>query len=349
MQALVYHHSVPRYLMCMLLAKLRRKSFFPSVAPLNLRDVEFSLPDEDWAKGWVTLRVKMCGICGSDLSLLRGAESMLLEPYGSFPATIGHEIIAEVAEAPDGSGFQPGERVVVEPVLSCAVRGCEPCAHCKRGDYNICENFLTGPIAPGPVLGYNASVGGGMAEYMFAHPERLHKVPDSVPDEVAVLADSLASALQPVLDNFPGDDDTVVVLGAGIIGQHLIRCLRALGFGGKLIAVARHGFQQELAKAGGADHIVASASRKSLAQALGAKYLKTSLGGGNMEGGADLFYDCAGGSRTLQEGLLALRGKGRYVMVGTANAINKVDVSSLWFRQLTMTGTMCYSHGTVRG
>lgn len=349
MKALVYHHSVVRYLACMLLSRLRRRSFFPSVAPLRLRDVDFKLPDADWAKGWVTLKTRMCGICGSDLSLLRGAESLLLEPYSSFPAILGHEVLAEVVDAPEGSELQAGDRVVVEPVLSCVVRGLPLCPQCERGDYNLCENFLTGPVGAGPVMGYNSDVGGGMAEFLFAHPERIFRIPDHVADEDAVLVDTVASALQPVLDNFPEPGDTVVVLGAGIIGQHVIRCLRALGFDGRLLVIARHDFQQELAKAGGASEILSSMNRKALAKALGATFHATSLGGGNVEGGADVFFDCAGGSRTLQEGILALRGKGRYVMVGTASSINKVDLSSLWFRQLTMTGTMCYGHGMLGG
>ena len=79
-----------------------------------------------------------------------------------------------------------------------------------------------------------------MAELMAAPPENLFKLPPELPDETAVLADSLASALQPVLDNFPPDAATVVIYGAGIIGQHVLRGLRTLGCGARLVMVARH-------------------------------------------------------------------------------------------------------------
>ncbi len=345
MKALVYRRSVPRYLLGKALTRLKPHRFFHKVAPLRLEEMPLSPPSPDW----IVLRNRFCGICGSDLRLLQGAESFLLEPYASFPAVLGHEILAEVVSGGRGSEWKPGDRVVVEPVLSCEVRGLPPCRYCAEGLYNLCENFTSGKLAPGTVLGYTQGAGGGMAEYTAAHPRQLIRVPDSIPDETAVLADSLASALQPALDHFPEDNHTVVVYGAGILGQHLIRILRTLGFPAKLIAVARHAFQAELARAGGADMVLRSPTRAELGDAVGARLIATTLGGGNLEGGADIFFDCVGSSRSLQEGLLALRGRGSYVMVGTAGRIGSVDLSSLWFRELRMAGSVCYAFGTFKG
>ena len=77
--------------------------------------------------------------------------------------------------------------------------------------------------------------------------------------------------------------------------------------------------------------------------------MPTTLGGGNLEGGADLFFDCVGSKSSLQEGLLTLRGRGTYVMVGTAGALGPVDFSSLWFRELKLTGSAMYAHGVCQG
>ena len=213
-------------------------------------------------------------------------------------------------EAPPGSEWRAGDRVVVEPVLPCEVRGVPPCRYCAQGQYNLCENFLAGELAPGVILGFTRGVGGGMAELMAAHPSRLVRVPENVPDEVAVLTDSLASALQPTLDNFPADRHTVVVYGAGIIGQQVIRLLRALGSAARVVVVARYRFQEELALEGGADVIMSNPSRTLLGEAVGARLVPTTLGGGNLEGGADFFFDCVGSKTSLQEGLLTLRGPG---------------------------------------
>jgi threonine dehydrogenase-like Zn-dependent dehydrogenase len=86
-----------------------------------------------------------------------------------------------------------------------------------------------------------------------------------------------------------------------------------------------------------------------LGAAVGARFVPTTLGGGNLEGGADLFFDCVGSQNSLQEGLLTLKGRGTYVMVGTAGAIGPVDFSSLWFRELKLTGTAMYAHGVCEG
>ena len=345
MKALVYSRSVVRYLLAKGLNRFWPRTFFARVAPLKFQEIDFRPP----GPAWVVLRPRLCGICGSDLRLLKGAESFLLEPYASLPAVLGHEVVGEVVEAPPGSEWRAGDRVVVEPILPCAVRGVPPCRYCAAGAYNLCENFLEGDLAPGVILGFTRGVGGGMAEMMAAHPSRLVRVPDNVPDEVAVLTDSLASALQPVLNNFPADDDTVIIYGAGIIGQHLLRLLRALGSTARVVMVARYRFQEELALEGGADVIMSNPSRALLGEAVGARLVPTTLGGGNLEGGADLFFDCVGSQRSLQEGLLSLRGRGTYVMVGTAGALGPVDFSSLWFRELKLTGSAMYAHGVCQG
>lgn len=345
-QALVYYRSVPRYLLAAGLNRLWPRRFFPGVSPLRLSQVNLAPPGPDW----LLLKSRLCGICGSDLRLLKGVESLLLEPYASFPAVLGHEVVAEVLEAPPGSDWRPGERVVVEPVLPCEVRGiAPPCRFCARGQYNLCENFTQGSLSPGTILGFHKEAGGGMAEFLAAHPSRLFRLPDALPDEVAVLTDSLASALQAVLDHFPQDDDTVVIYGAGIIGQHLVRLLRTLGSKARLVMVARYPFQEDLAQAGGADLVLRSPDRNALGRAVGARLLPTTLGGGNLEGGADLCFDCVGNSRSLQEGLLTLRGGAAYVLVGTAGEVGPVDLSSLWLREIRMSGSAMYAYGTWQG
>lgn len=334
MQALLYRRSVWRYLACAAAARLAPRRFFPSLAPLSLETVPFDPP-----KGWLALVPRLCGICGSDLGLLRGAESPLLEPYASLPFILGHEMVATLAQDAPQLGLAAGARVVVEPGLPCETRNLPPCRSCREGRYNRCERFLDGDLPPGSFLGFTSRAGGAMATRTAAHPSRILPVPDGLGDEDAVLTDSLASALQPVLDHYPADGATVLVIGAGIVGQHVVRCLKALGGDFRVLVAARHGKQAELARAGGADEIVAARTRRELAEALGARYLPTTLGGGNIEGGADVVFDCVGGSRTFADALVALAAGGRYVMVGAGASLTGVDVSSLWFRELTVAGS----------
>jgi threonine dehydrogenase-like Zn-dependent dehydrogenase len=184
---------------------------------------------------------------------------------------------------------------------------------------------------------------------MAAPPANLFRLPPHLPDETAVLVDSLASALQPVLDNFPPDAATVVIYGAGIIGQQLLRGLRGLGCGARLVVVARYPFQERLAVAGGADLVLLKPDRRHLGEALGCKFLPTTLGGGNLEGGADFFFDCAGGRQAFQTGLVVLRSRGLYVLMASTGSVKHLDVSSLWFRELRLTGSAMYAYGPFQG
>lgn len=342
--ALVYRRSVPRYLLARLLGRLWPRRFFPRLAPLRPAGFEPRRPP-----GWVRLRTRLCGICGSDLRLLRGEESFLMEPYASFPFVPGHEIVAEVLDAPPDSRWKAGERVVVEPVLCCEVRGLAPCRACARGEYNLCEHFTRGALPPGVSLGYTAGPGGGMAEEFCAHPRQLVRVPKALDDRQAVLTDSLACALQAVLANFPAAGQAVVIYGAGVLGQHILRILRALGSKVRLAVVARHEFQKAAASAGGADEVLLSPSRQTLAKSLGGHFLPTTLGGGQVEGGADLFFDCVGSSHSLQEGLVLLRGRGRLVLVATSGRLGPVDFSPVWFRELRITGSSLCAMSEFRG
>jgi erythritol/L-threitol dehydrogenase len=344
MQALVYYRSVWRYLATKAANRIWPHHFFHWLAPLVLRQVPLVPPE-----GWVILRNRLCGLCGSDLNLLRSSESYLLEPYASFPAILGHEIVAQVEWAPPGTPWQQGDRVVVEPILCCQVRDLPPCRFCAQGNYNLCEAFTQGELAPGAILGLNCDAGGGLAEFMAAHPDRLLRLPESLPDEEAVLTDSLASALHPIMAHLPSDDALVVVYGAGIIGQHAIRLLRHLNCKARIIAVVRHQFQEVLARAGGADVVLRQPSRRELGEAVQARWLPTTLGGGNFEGGADYFFDCAGGSRALQEGLVLLRSHGTYIMMATTGSVKNLDLSSVWFRELRLTGSAMYAHGQLQG
>lgn len=345
MLALEYYYSIPRYLLTKAYSAFFPRRFSSRLAPLRLREIPFTKPHPDW----VVLRPRLCGICGSDLNLLRGQESYLLEPYASFPCILGHEVVAEVVEAPADSGFAPGERVAVEPLLACQARRMAPCRFCAQGLYNLCEQFTAGELPPGVIMGFTHQAGGGLAELMAAPVPNLFRLPPDLPDEVAVLTDSLASALQPVLDHFPADTATVVIYGSGIIGQQLLRGLKALGSEAHSVVVARYPFQARLAEAGGADQVLLNPNRRELGEALGCRFLPTTLGGGNLEGGADYFFDCVGSQDSLQSGLLALKARGTYVLVGTAGSVKQVDFSSLWFRELRLSGSAMYAYGLFRG
>ncbi|MBI4239205.1 MAG: alcohol dehydrogenase catalytic domain-containing protein [Deltaproteobacteria bacterium] len=348
MRALEYRLSIPRYLMSRACARIWPHRFVRLVSSLRLRDVaEPTLPGPEW----VRIRVERCGICGSDLNALRGEESYSMEPYASFPAVMGHEIIGRVVEC--GSSVRDvaeQTRVAVENVLPCAARGITPpCPACAAGDYAVCENFTQGNLPPGVITGFTRGLGGGWGETVVAHRSQLFPVPESIPLDQAVLIDSIASALQPVADHFPAAHETVLVIGAGIIGLHVVQCLRFAGFTGSLLVVARHDFQAAWAERLGATHVLRRDLIPAIANLTGARLYRPTLGLPVLDGGVDRVFDCVGASGTIDMALRVLRKRGSLIVVGTASQLNRVDASPLWFKEIRMTGSAMFAHSTVRG
>src|SRR5437667_65906 len=125
------------------------------------------------------LRVRRVGICGTDLHIFQGHLDHRVPKGG----VIGHETFAEVAEAPAASGFKAGDRVVVDPVVSCGT-----CRACRMGGYYLCQKLK--------VLGVDAP--GGMQEYWPVPVERLLHIPDTLSDDQAAVIEPLAVATHDV-------------------------------------------------------------------------------------------------------------------------------------------------------
>ncbi|HEU5207779.1 MAG TPA: alcohol dehydrogenase catalytic domain-containing protein [Longimicrobiales bacterium] len=305
-----------------------------------------ALPGNDWVRVQTTLS----GICGSDLSAVTAHDSFTLEPFGAYPFVFGHENVGRVAEVgPGADGWQPGDRVIVNPMLSCLQRGLEPCAACARGEYGLCRRTNEGVVGRGPMIGYNPRTGGGWSGGFVAHSSQLHRA-DGLSDEVAVLADPFVSALRPVLLHPPADDDVVLVIGAGSIGLLTIVALRAAGFEGTIAALGRYGFQFEKAEAAGADVLLRN--REELYQWAGglpgAVAYKPTLAGRFVEGGPSIVYDTVGSETTIGDGVALTREGGKLILVGGA-AKTSVDWTRVWYRQITLAGIFAYGLAPFEG
>lgn len=326
MKALVYYPSIPRYLAARALGRR-----YPTRAlPLRLAD----LPEPAPPPGWVRARVRLAGVCGSDLALLFGKNSPRLSPFFSFPAVLGHEILAEVE----------GERVAVNPLLTCAERGLEPCPACARGEEGLCANVAEGDLAPG-MLGYHRQLPGGWGSWIVARPKRLFPVPAEVPDERAVLTEPLAVVLRGLRRAFERDRGyafpaTVLVIGAGTLGLLAVRLLRELGFTGELHVAARHPLQAELARALGASRVHPSAT--AAGEQLGARRYRPLLGRPVYRGGFDAVVEAAGSATSLDEAAWLAREGGTVLLLGAAGEVRH-DFSPHWFSELAWVGSYTYS------
>ena len=128
------------------------------------------LPDPTYlGPDWVITKPRMTGICGSDSKQVfmdwgevRSPDNPM-KAFFSLPQVLGHEVVAEVtALGPEAEGLDVGDRVVLNPWLSCGPRGISPiCAACANGDYSLCANFAVGPIAPGIHTGTSRDASGG--------------------------------------------------------------------------------------------------------------------------------------------------------------------------------------------
>ncbi|WP_018112063.1 zinc-dependent alcohol dehydrogenase [Thermus igniterrae] len=317
MKALRYTPSLPRFFA----ARALGKRFPKGLLPLGLTEVP--LPER---KGFVRVRVRLSGVCGSDLALLYGKSPPAISPFFSFPAVLGHEILGEVE----------GSLVAVNPLLACADRGLPPCARCREGEEGLCENVAEGALAPG-MLGYNRDLPGGWGEWVLARPERLYPIPEGVPEARAVLAEPLAVVLRGLNKLRPWPEE-VLVLGMGTIGLLAVRLLRALGYGGKVFAVAKYPHQAQWARAFGADAVFPSAKEALEARARGYRYLLFQ----GYRGGYPAVVEASGSGRGFREALALAREGGRVLLLG-APGLDWADLSPFWFKEVGLLGSYTYT------
>ena len=191
MKALVFRHSLAREAASVIGGRVDRRAFVSRFAPARIEDVaEPPLPAADW----VRVRTTFSGLCGSDIKqiLLNGSRDNPLTALVSFPHVLGHEVV--------GRRLDSGERVVLNPWLSCGPRGIDPpCVACRDGRYPWCRNFRSGDLPASIHLGNCAAAGGAHAERFAAHVSQLFASPEGVPDAAAVLADPVSVSLRWVL------------------------------------------------------------------------------------------------------------------------------------------------------
>lgn len=317
MKALLYTPSLPRFLA----ARALGKRFPKGLLPLSLADVP--LPERE---GFVRVRVRLSGVCGSDLALLYGKSPPAISPFFSFPAVLGHEILGEVE----------GSLVAVNPLLACADRGLPPCPRCREGEEGLCENVAEGSLAPG-MLGYHRELPGGWGEWVLARPERLYPIPGGVPETRAVLAEPLAVVLRGLNKLKPWPEE-VLILGMGTIGLLAVRLLRALGYTGKLFAVARYPHQAKMAQAFGADQVFPSAKEALLVRARRYRYLLFQ----GFRGGYAAVVEASGSGQGFRQALTLAREGGRVLLLG-APGLDWADLSPFWFKEVGLLGSYTYS------
>ena len=258
--------------------------------------------------------------------------------------------IAEIGERVEG--YTVGDRVVIEPVLSCEIRGIEPgCYQCRNGHFANCENITQGNISAGIQTGYCRDTGGGWSPYFLAHKNQIHRVPDNLSDEIAVLLEPFACALHGVLKANLKDTDEILIIGAGTVGLLTVAAIRAIGKSNRILIVAKYPHQRQLASELGADEILSS--DKSLytnfCGLTGAESYQPELGKPVLLGGVAVTFDCVASATTIDDALRFTRAQGRVMLVGMPAIPKNIDWTSVWYKELEVSGVYTYGAESYAG
>lgn len=225
--------------------KMKAQMFYK---PLEMALVEMDVPQI--AADEVLLKVKACGICGSDVAYFFGRSPLETED-GMGPLILGHEFSGEVVEmglmAKQNSSINTGDRVMANPV-----RECNACKYCARSEINLCENKQVKGV----------SINGAFAEYVTMPYTHLYKVPEGISYKEAALCEPLACGTNAVntLDVELGD--FVVIFGPGAIGLMQLQLIHSRG-AGKIIMVGILDYGLEKALELGADVVFNTVDKSS--------------------------------------------------------------------------------------
>ncbi|MBM7584633.1 threonine dehydrogenase-like Zn-dependent dehydrogenase [Bacillus pakistanensis] len=352
MKALQFDYKIPNYIFSKIFGSFNPSAYWNSrLSCLRFQEQsEPELPNENWVK----VKVKYGGICGSDLNLLFLNDSPATSPFVSFPFTIGHEIVGEIVEVGSQvTELNRGDRVVIDPILSCESRDIEhPCPACLKGNFSLCIYKTEGDLSPGLLIGACRDTGGGWSSYIVAHKSQAFKLPTAVNDLNGVMIEPFSCALHSVLRNPPSKNDTVLVIGGGVIGICVIAAIRALEIPCRIVALVKHQFQAELAVNYGANNIIQLRKQTyvdDLTKSLNGKVLKPLFGPEVIQGGADIVFECVGKKQSINDALRFSKNGGKVVLLGLAGIIDGIDWTTVWLNELDVKGSFAYSTEVFQG
>lgn len=260
----------------------------------------------------VLIKVRYAGICGTDMLIHSGKHPRVVPPR-----VLGHEIFGAVAETMTSNRkeWKRGTRVAAYPLISCG-----HCAPCREGDAHVCETL--------GLIGIDTD--GGMAEFVKAKPDQLFAVPDGVTDEQAALVEPLSVAVHVVRTSGFRPGDTVLVTGAGPIGNLVAQVLRASGARTLVISELKN-FRRQLVERQGFHTFnpAEESTRDALKRFVGAPYV-------------DRVYEATGAAAAIQEAIEACKVRGEITWVGLPKTPPEVNILRLVFKEISTTGVRVY-------
>lgn len=263
--------------------------------------------------GEALIKVRYCGICGTDVHVLRGE-------YGAdnFPIIPGHEFVGELVEA-KGAGaelFTPGDMVVAQPFFPCG--NCEPCA---QGNDNVCRDLHF----------MGTRVNGGFAEYVKVLTRKMYKIPKTMDLRLAALTEPVAVAVHDVRRSGLAVGQTALIIGGGPIGMLIAMAARRAGAGRVVISEISDYRRQFAEKLGFTSVNPLDKDFNSCLSAL-------------TEGkGFDVCFEVSGSKPGIASAVQHCAIGGSVMIVGISQEPHPVDLSAVFAKQLRIQGVRIHS------
>lgn len=265
----------------------------------------------------ILVRVRACGICGSDVHGFDGSTGRRIPPL-----VMGHEAAGEVAAiGANVDDLKVGDRVTFDSTIYCG-----RCFHCVRGEVNLCENREVLGVSPGPYRRH-----GAFAEFVAVPRRIVYRLPDSLSYQQAALIEAVSVAVHAVA--ISPKAETAVVVGAGMIGVLAAQALRAAG-SKQVIAIdvddARLGRARDL----GVQVTINSKTQDAVA-------LVREMTDGR---GVELAVECVGATDPIRTAIGCTRKGGAVTLVGNVAPTVELPLQEVVTRQLRLQGS-CASSG----
>lgn len=286
-------------------------------APGDIRLEE--IPEPPMNPRDVLVRVRYCGICGTDLGILDGNMGFVRSGLIKYPARIGHEwsgVVEKVGSAV--TMVKPGDRVIGDNSISCG-----ECEYCKKGEYMKCTHRRgsVGTVRCWP---------GAFADYMRMPEWHLHVLPENVSFEEAAVVEPCTIAYNAVLMCRIQGGETALVIGTGAIGLAAITVAKVFG-AGRVIAVGRQDDKLEIARKMGADVVINAKKEDVLAAVLRETEGK----------GADLAVECSGAVEYIDKASELITGKGIFALAGFyETTLDGFPIDDFVLKAQTLCGTI---------
>jgi L-iditol 2-dehydrogenase len=267
------------------------------------------MPTPAIAEDEVLVRVRACGICGSDIHGFDGSTGRRIPPL-----VMGHEAAGEIQTVGAAvKDFRAGDRVTFDSTVSCG-----RCSYCERGQINLCDNRTVLGVSCGDYRRH-----GAFAEFVAVPARILYHLPAALPYEHAALIEAVSVAVHAVERKVPKPTDNVLVVGCGMIGLLVIQVLRDKG----------------------CRHIVAvdpDPGRRGLAERMGAE--RTVDANEPQTATADVAFEVVGRAETILAAIRSVRKGGTVVLIGNLSPRVELPLQEVVSRELSLLGS-CASSG----